>query len=67
MTTVWLALISAFKNILLKVVSEKFFTWAIFKLADLLVESTKTPHDDEWLAKIKELVEEGSKEDGKES
>ena len=35
-------------------ISEKFLEWAFFNLADKLVKSTATPHDDEWLAKIRE-------------
>ena len=59
MTAIWLALTGAVKNIVVKVVSEKFFTWLIFWAADMLVKSTKTKYDDVWLAKVKELHAEG--------
>ncbi|MGL5012780.1 MAG: hypothetical protein ACRC6V_00605 [Bacteroidales bacterium] len=38
----------------LSLISEKFLEWAFFNLAEKMVKSTATPHDDEWLAKIKE-------------
>ena len=57
MSAIWLAFVSALKNIFLKVVSEKFFEWLFFWAAKSLVESTKTTKDDEFLAKTKELYE----------
>lgn len=48
-------------NIALSLISEKFLEWAFFNIAGKIVKSTDTPHDDEWLAKIKESYE-GSKE-----
>ncbi len=57
MSGIWLALVSALKNIFLKVVSEKFFEWLFFWSAKSLVESTKTTKDDEFLAKATELYE----------
>lgn len=41
-------------QVAISLISEKFLEWAFFNLADKLVKSTTTPHDDEWLAKIKE-------------
>ncbi|MGL5564206.1 MAG: hypothetical protein ACRDC4_00565 [Plesiomonas sp.] len=38
-------------------ISESFMEWAFFKIAESIVKSTATPHDDEWLAKIKEEFE----------
>lgn len=34
--------------------TEVLLEWMIFKAAEALVKSTKTPHDDEWLEKFKE-------------
>lgn len=48
-------------NIAVSLISEKFLEWAFFNIAGKIVKSTETPHDDEWLAKIKEAYE-GSKE-----
>lgn len=38
----------------LTMISEKFMEWAFFNIAEKIVKSTETPHDDEWLAKLKE-------------
>lgn len=35
-------------------ISEKFVEWAFFKVAEQIVKSTDNPHDDEWLAKLRE-------------
>lgn len=35
-------------------ISEKFMEWAFFNIAEKIVKSTETPHDDEWLKKIKD-------------
>lgn len=48
-------------KIAISMVSEKFLEWAFFNIAEKIVKSTETKHDDEWLAKIKESYE-GSKE-----
>lgn len=48
-------------QVAISMISEKFIEWAFFNLAEKIVKSTATPHDDEWLAKIKEAYE-GSKE-----
>ncbi|MGL5014219.1 MAG: hypothetical protein ACRC6V_08015 [Bacteroidales bacterium] len=48
-------------NIVLSLISEKFLEWALFNIAERIVKSTQTPHDDEWLAKVKESYY-GSKE-----
>lgn len=42
----------------ISLISEKFIEWAFFNLAEKIVKSTATPHDDEWLKKIKESYEE---------
>ena len=41
-------------NIALSLISEKFLEWALFNVAERIVRSTETPHDDEWLKKVKE-------------
>lgn len=41
-------------KIAISLVSEKFLEWAFFNIAGKIVKSTETPHDDEWLSKIKE-------------
>ncbi|MGL5963529.1 MAG: hypothetical protein ACRCZ2_03900 [Fusobacteriaceae bacterium] len=52
------ALIFAVKKLASKValamIGEKFIEWAFFEIADRIVQSTVNPHDDKWLAKIKE-------------
>lgn len=41
-------------NIAISLISDKFIEWAFFNIAEKIVKSTETKHDDEWLAKIKE-------------
>lgn len=59
MTAIWLGIVNVLKNILLKTLSEKFFEWVFFWGAEMLVKSTKTTKDDEFLAKVKEIYEQG--------
>ena len=40
-------------KILVTAFSESMLKWTIFKVADAIVKSTKTPHDDEWLEQLK--------------
>ena len=54
-------LLKTLKTILLKVAGEKLITWMLFWSAQLLVESTKTKHDDVFLAKVKEIYDEAVK------
>lgn len=55
-------LVMTLKGVVAKVavslISEKFLEWALFNIAEKIVKSTATPHDDEWLAKIKEAYNE---------
>lgn len=37
--------------------SEKMVEWAFFKIAEGIAQSTATPHDDEWVEKMKEMYE----------
>ena len=48
---------SVLKGIIVKMASKAFFEWLLFWAADMIVESTKTTKDDEFLAKLKELNE----------
>lgn len=45
-------------KVAVSLISEKFLEWALFNIAEKIVKSTATPHDDEWLAKIKEAYNE---------
>ena len=60
MASIWLGMLNVIKNIVLKVLSEKFFEWLFFWAARMLVESTKTNKDDEFLEKVKEIYEQGN-------
>ncbi len=51
------AAIKVLKDILLAMFSETFLKWVFFWAASMLVESTKTTKDDEFLAKVKEIYE----------
>ena len=48
---------SVLKGIIVKMASKAFLEWLLFWAADMIVESTKTTKDDEFLAKLKELNE----------
>ena len=45
---------SFLQTLLIKVATKEMVSWAFFKIADSVVASTSTTHDDEWLNKIKE-------------
>lgn len=47
-------------SMLSSLMTEKFIKWALLKLAELCVKSTKTKADDEWFAEIKKHIEKGS-------
>jgi len=49
-------------SILTKAASKEVMEWLLFYVADIIVKSTKTPHDDAFLAKIKEANEKAGKE-----
>tara|TARA_R110000765_G_scaffold221532_1_gene325458 strand:- start:402 stop:572 length:171 start_codon:yes stop_codon:yes gene_type:complete len=51
-------LVHVLKGIVLKMASQAFLEWVLFWAAGLVVESTKTTKDDEFLAKLKELYKE---------
>lgn len=48
-------------KLLMSMLSEKMLEWTFFAVAEKIVKSTKSPHDDEWLANVKESYY-GSKE-----
>lgn len=50
------ALFSVLKKILLKMAGEKFLYWLLFWLGDIIVKSTKTTKDDEFLNQLKEIT-----------
>jgi hypothetical protein len=47
---------SVLGSMLTKLLTEKFFKWAMMWGAKRLVESTKTLHDDVWYAKVEEII-----------
>lgn len=57
LTMFTLALKKLLTQIAVSMIGEKFLEWALFNIAEKIVKSTETPHDDEWLAKIKESYE----------
>lgn len=59
MPAIWLGVVGAIKNILLKVLSQNFFEWLFFWAAESLAASTKNKLDDEFIRKAKELYEQG--------
>jgi|TARA_R110000765_G_scaffold88064_3_gene168480 hypothetical protein len=44
------------KGIIVKLATKAFLEWLLFWVAEMIVKSTKTTKDDEFLAKIKELT-----------
>lgn len=42
-------------RVILSLLSEKMLEWCFWKVAKLVVQSTKTPHDDEFLEKLEEV------------
>lgn len=52
-------ILSVLKFYVMKAASEEFVKWCFMQLAEAAVKSTKTTHDDEFLAKFKEVVEKG--------
>ena len=49
------ALMSVLTRIFMAAATEKMVEWLLFKVADSIVKSTTTPHDDEFLKEIKEI------------
>ncbi|QDH46604.1 hypothetical protein LAh8_73 [Aeromonas phage LAh_8] len=46
-------------KLLTTLASELMIEWAFFKIAEAIAKSTVTPHDDEWVQKIKQVYEDG--------
>jgi len=44
-------------RLLVTLASEQMIAWAFFKVAESVVKSTKTPQDDEWLEKVREVYQ----------
>lgn len=65
MSSVVLGVAKAAAGFLLKMLAamagEVFIKWAFFYVAEIIVKSTATPHDDAFLAKAKEAYEEYEK------
>lgn len=57
MTMFVLAAKKLLTQIAISMIGERFLEWAFFNIAEKIVKSTETPHDDEWLKKIKEAYE----------
>ena len=51
-----LAVVSLLKGYLVKLASREVMEFVLFEIGDAAVKSTKTPHDDRWLEKFKEVV-----------
>ena len=59
MTGIWLGVIGAIKSIMTRVLSEKFFVWLFFFAGEAIAKKTTNKLDDEFIAKAKELYEQG--------
>ena len=46
-----------FINMIMSLATERFIKWLFFYVGEQIVKSTKTDHDDLFLAKIKEAYE----------
>lgn len=57
MTMFALAAKKLLTQIAVSLIGEKFLEWAFFNIAEKIVKSTETKHDDEWLTKIKEAYQ----------
>ena len=49
-------ILGALMGMVSKILTASFVEFVIIKCAEILVSKTNTPHDDEFLAKIKELL-----------
>jgi|GEM_PF-1987396 len=58
-------LMSVLTRLFMSMASEKVIEWMLFYLAEKIVESTKTPHDNEFLDEIKKAYKLGKKKDNK--
>lgn len=46
-------------NIIMSMASEKFIEWLMFYVAEHIVKTSKTKHDDKFLKEVKESYEKG--------
>lgn len=44
-------------RLLVSLASEQMIAWVFFKVADVVVRSTATSKDDEWLEKLREVYQ----------
>jgi hypothetical protein len=54
-------LLAVGQKLLTAVFGPKFLEWALFKIAEEIAAHTATPHDDEFVAKIKDAYNNPSK------
>lgn len=52
-TAILVALRKVLSKLLMTLIGEQMLEWALFKIAEQIVRSTETKHDDEWFDKIK--------------
>lgn len=53
-TAILAALRAIFIKLIAAIAAKSLLEWLLFWVADAIVKSTKTPHDDEFLKKLKE-------------
>ena len=63
MATVFKLILKTILGIFMKAASKAFIEWIFFYVAEQVVKSTKTPHDDEFLRKLKEANKEAQKDE----
>jgi len=51
-------LISMVRGYIVKLATKEFAHWALFEIAEAIVQSTETKEDDKWLEQIRKTVEE---------
>ena len=51
------ALTAFLTRLMVTLASEQMIAWVFFKVAESVVKSTKTPKDDEWLEKVREVYQ----------
>jgi hypothetical protein len=49
-------LVKLIKGYAVKLATAEFIEWVLFEIAEAAVKSTKTPHDDKLLEKLKEIL-----------
>lgn len=52
-TAIIFALRKILSKLLMSLIGEQMLEWALFKIAEQIVRSTETKHDDEWFDRIK--------------